>query len=85
MILTTLARGPSDPVTGQMDFIAMPCQEWAARNGATAEGADQAFSRLAKQVLPCTCTFYREGSGSAVDFFQSLSVRSTLWKLLSLE
>lgn len=45
MILTTIARGPSDPVTGQMDFIAMPCQEWISINGATAEGADQAFSR----------------------------------------
>lgn len=85
MILTTLARGPSDPVTGQMDFIAMPCQSGQQEMEPQLKELDQAFSRLAKQVLPCTCTFGREGSGGAVDFFQSLSVRSTLWKLLSLE
>lgn len=47
MILTTIARGLSGPVTGQMAFIAVPCQEWAARSGATAEGTDWAFSKLA--------------------------------------
>lgn len=61
MILTTIARGPLGPVTGQMAFIAVPCQQWAARNGATAEGTDWAFSKLANRYYTAHARFILKG------------------------
>ena len=48
MILSSFAFGSSDSITGQMDFIPMPCQVWAARNGDMADGIHQASSGLSK-------------------------------------
>lgn len=79
MILSTLASGASDPVPGQKDFIPTPCQEWAARNGATAEGIHQACSVRARAgtALHMDILSQRDQKLHRADF-QPASVLSTL-------
>ena len=76
MILSAIAFGAHDPVTGQPDFIPMPCQEWAARTAATAEGIPLCQP---DQVPRHTGTLYPNGSKSLTESaFRPASVLSEL-------